>query len=155
MLHPWRHSRPGWTRLWTAWFSCGYPCFLQGSCTRWLLKVLSSFKDSVILWFYSCEARSTSGPMNLRQRNSYLLRSPCLNPGVWNPPKISSSHSVLAIWVYVLFALSKARQVPLCSSYLAAARSDLQPHGCVQEPCTNTDQWISKKSIAPKVSVAL
>mgnify|MGYP001852980544 CR=1 FL=1 len=28
-FRPWRHSRPGWTRLWATWSSCG--CSLQGS----------------------------------------------------------------------------------------------------------------------------
>lgn len=30
-LSPWRHSRPGWSRLWTPWSSCKHPSSLQGS----------------------------------------------------------------------------------------------------------------------------
>ena len=47
----WRHSRRDWTRLWAAWSICGCPCSLQGSWTRWHLKVPSNSKRSMILWF--------------------------------------------------------------------------------------------------------
>jgi len=46
--HPWRHSRPGWTELWATWSSCRCPCSLQGSWTRWPLKVPSNSNDSMI-----------------------------------------------------------------------------------------------------------
>ena len=41
-----------WIRPWATCFSCAYPCSLEGSWTRWPLKVPSNSKDSVILWFY-------------------------------------------------------------------------------------------------------
>jgi len=42
-------SRSGWMGLWVPWSSCRYPCSLQRSWTRWLLKVPSNSKDSMIL----------------------------------------------------------------------------------------------------------
>ena len=36
----------------STWWSCRCPCSLQGSGTRWSLKVFSNRNDSVILWFY-------------------------------------------------------------------------------------------------------
>jgi len=53
MPHLWRHStRPGWSRCWATWWSCGCPCSLQGSWTRWPLKIPSNSKDSMSVWFY-------------------------------------------------------------------------------------------------------
>ena len=49
MPHPWRLSRPSWTRFWATWSTYGCPCSLQRSWTRWPLKVLSNSKDSMIL----------------------------------------------------------------------------------------------------------
>ena len=37
---------------WATWVSRASSCSLQGSCTRWPLKVSSDSKDSMILWFY-------------------------------------------------------------------------------------------------------
>ena len=39
---------------WAPWLSCRHPCSLQGSWTRWPLRVPSNSNDSVILWFYDC-----------------------------------------------------------------------------------------------------
>ena len=47
---PWRHSGSGWRGLWAAWSSCRGPCSLQGSWTRWLLKIPSNLNESMILW---------------------------------------------------------------------------------------------------------
>lgn len=49
MLCPKRLSRPGWTRLWATWSSCGCLCPLQGSWIRWRLKFPSNSKESMIL----------------------------------------------------------------------------------------------------------
>jgi len=48
VLHPWRLSRQGWTRLWATWWSCGCPCSLQGSCRGWPIKVPAISKHSMI-----------------------------------------------------------------------------------------------------------
>ena len=50
MSSPWRLSRSGWTKLWATWSSWGCLCSLQGSWTRWPLKVPSNSNDSMILW---------------------------------------------------------------------------------------------------------
>ena len=36
-------------RPWATWSSCACPCSLQGSWTKWLLKIPSNSKDSMIL----------------------------------------------------------------------------------------------------------
>ena len=51
MPHPWRHSKPGWSRLWATWCSCRCPYSLQGSWTRWPLMIPSNINDSIIPWF--------------------------------------------------------------------------------------------------------
>ena len=51
--HPWGHSRPGLMGLWATWSSCGCPCSLQGSWTRWPLRAPSNSMDSLILWLYN------------------------------------------------------------------------------------------------------
>jgi len=48
MHHPSRLWRPGLTRLWATWSSCRCPRSLQGSWTRWPLKVCSNSKDSMV-----------------------------------------------------------------------------------------------------------
>jgi len=55
MSHPWRHSRSGWTRHWATSSSCRCPCSLQGSWTRWPLRVLSNSNDPMILWLKHIE----------------------------------------------------------------------------------------------------
>ena len=52
MLRPWRVSRRVWIKPWATWFSCACPWSLKGNWTIWPLKVPSSSKYSVILWFY-------------------------------------------------------------------------------------------------------
>ena len=54
MPHSWRCSRSDWTRLWVTWSSCRCPRSLQGSRSRWPLKIPSNSKDSMILRFYFC-----------------------------------------------------------------------------------------------------
>ena len=46
MPHPWKHSRPGWTGLWTTWSGWRCPCSLQGDWAR------RSVPTQTILWFY-------------------------------------------------------------------------------------------------------
>jgi len=50
---PWWHSRSGWMGHWATWPSCRRSCSLQGSWTRWPLRVSSKQKDSMTLWFLS------------------------------------------------------------------------------------------------------
>ena len=50
-LHLWRYSKPSWMWSWTTCFS--WPCFGQGSLTRWLPEILSNPHDSVILIYKS------------------------------------------------------------------------------------------------------
>ena len=52
MLCLWRHSRPGWMEFWAPWSSCRCPCSLQGSRSRWSLKIPSNSNCSVVLWLY-------------------------------------------------------------------------------------------------------
>ena len=42
-------------RLWAPWCSCGCPCLLQGSWTRWSLRMPLSSDNSVILLLSLCE----------------------------------------------------------------------------------------------------
>ena len=51
MLHPWKHSRLGWTGLWATWSSWRCPCSLQGGWARWPLNLPSNPRHSMILWF--------------------------------------------------------------------------------------------------------
>jgi len=52
MPDPWRHSRAGWRELWATWTSCRCPYTLQGSWTRWTLRVPSNSNNTVILWIH-------------------------------------------------------------------------------------------------------
>jgi len=51
MPHPWRHSHSGWMGPWPTWCSCRCACSMQGSWTRWPLKVPSNSNDSMIQWY--------------------------------------------------------------------------------------------------------
>jgi len=64
MLRPWRLTRPGWTRLWATWSSCGWPCTLQGSWTRWHLKVFSNPEDSMFLQLKYRYMKDQQGSLN-------------------------------------------------------------------------------------------
>jgi len=44
-------ERNCWIKPWATWYSCACPCLLQGSWTRWPLKVPSNSKGSMILWW--------------------------------------------------------------------------------------------------------
>jgi len=46
--HPWRHSQPGWMRLWAAWSSCWRPCTWPGLKRT----IMIEFQPPAILWFY-------------------------------------------------------------------------------------------------------
>jgi len=45
--------KAGWLRFWVIWSSCGCPCSLQGSWTRWHLRVPPNWHDSMILWCFA------------------------------------------------------------------------------------------------------
>jgi len=47
----WGYSRSGWAGLWATFSSCRCLCSLQGSWTRWSLRVPSNSNNSMILWF--------------------------------------------------------------------------------------------------------
>ena len=47
MPHSWRFSRQGWIRPWATCSSCACPHSLQGSWTRWPLKISSDSEDSM------------------------------------------------------------------------------------------------------------
>ena len=51
MLHPWRHSRPGWMWLWAAWSAGWRPCTQQSVETGWSLWP----SVQAILWFYDAK----------------------------------------------------------------------------------------------------
>ena len=53
MPHPWKCSRPGWSRLWATWSSWRCPCSLQGGWAKRPLKVPSTPNRSVISSFSS------------------------------------------------------------------------------------------------------
>lgn len=44
----WKHARSGGIGLWAIWSGWRCPCSLQGSCTRWPLKIPSSSNYSMI-----------------------------------------------------------------------------------------------------------
>ena len=92
MPHPWKHSRSGWTGLWTTWPRWRCPCSLQGHWTRRPLKVPSNSNYCMILWFIitllfreACNPRlvmSWTGPLfpqKGRQSNAY----PLFNKSCW------------------------------------------------------------------------
>lgn len=58
IVHPWRHLRQGWMRLWTiwssTWFSSWQHFLWQGSLNLMILEVASNTNHSVILWFLYC-----------------------------------------------------------------------------------------------------
>jgi len=51
MPHPWRHSHSGWMGPWPTWCSCRCACSVQGSWTRWPVRVYCNSNDYMILWY--------------------------------------------------------------------------------------------------------
>ena len=47
LLHPWRHSRPGWMGPWADWAGGWQSCPQQWVGTRWVLRTLPTYDEIV------------------------------------------------------------------------------------------------------------
>ena len=95
MPHSWRLSRPGWTRLWATWSSCGCPWSCRGVGLDGLW---GSFPNLRILWFYDWNGWPYSAVRSLEKRKVIsapffpcaILRPICRHSEVHPPYKAES-----------------------------------------------------------------
>jgi len=87
-LGTWGHPRSGWMGLWATWSRCRYPCSLQGSWSRWPLRVPSNSNSITVLWkqqipldlaFNTDEHRSPGAPDAATQVQPSLPLGPIMH----------------------------------------------------------------------------